>query len=223
MSKYMIHACNDRMWYVNDYLIPSMLKQGIKEEDIVVWQDTECRGNLFSFIDSCRQLALVKDKGTWHLQDDVLICSDFKEKTEKYDEGIVCGFTTQYDDVRSPGEYKAKDNIWWSFPCIRIPNEYLADFVSWVDIWVWRDPQWEKWILAKKGDDLVFNTWAKNYRPNDRVLCLAPNLVEHVDWLIGGTTVNHARQKNKGQVRSIHWTEEYLVLELKKKLEERNH
>ena len=32
--KYMIHTCEARLWYVEEYLIPSMLKQGIKEDDI---------------------------------------------------------------------------------------------------------------------------------------------------------------------------------------------
>lgn len=218
MSKYMIHACNDRMWYVNDYMIPSMLKQGISADDIIIWQDKDCKGNLFAFMDSCRWLGKQDFTGTWHLQDDIIICSDFKERTEEYDNGIVCGFTTWYDDLKSPGEYTAKQYMWWSFPCIRIPNEFLTEFVDWVDIWVWRDPQWEKWIKAKKGDDLVFNTWVRNFHPNDKVICLAPNLVDHVDWLIGGTKVNHDREQRKGAVRSVYWTEEYLVEELERKL-----
>ena len=45
---YMIHACPQRMWYVEGFLIPSMKAQGISEEEITVWNDTEGKGNLFS-------------------------------------------------------------------------------------------------------------------------------------------------------------------------------
>ena len=44
--KYMIHACPQRMWYVTEFLVPSMLEQGIPEADITIWNDTEKRGNL---------------------------------------------------------------------------------------------------------------------------------------------------------------------------------
>ena len=32
----MIHACEDRMWYVENYLVPSLQEQGI---DSTVWCD----------------------------------------------------------------------------------------------------------------------------------------------------------------------------------------
>ena len=30
MAKYLIHAYPNRLWYVKDFLIPSMVKQGIE-------------------------------------------------------------------------------------------------------------------------------------------------------------------------------------------------
>ena len=36
MAKYLIHASPGRMWYVTDYLIPSMVEQGIDRDNIVV-------------------------------------------------------------------------------------------------------------------------------------------------------------------------------------------
>ena len=50
--KYMIHSCDKRLWYVNEYLIPSMKEQGIKNEDIIIWNDDKHHGNLGSYIDS---------------------------------------------------------------------------------------------------------------------------------------------------------------------------
>jgi len=37
--KYMIHSCNSRLWYVEQYLIPSMIKQNIPREDIILFND----------------------------------------------------------------------------------------------------------------------------------------------------------------------------------------
>jgi len=37
--KYMIHACPERIWYVNNYLVPELLNQGITTQDIIVWND----------------------------------------------------------------------------------------------------------------------------------------------------------------------------------------
>ena len=79
--KYMIHACNSRLWYVQEYLVPSMLNQGIEQDDIILYVDENSVGNLASCINSF--LALPDDnKGVWHLQDDVIISRDFKERTE---------------------------------------------------------------------------------------------------------------------------------------------
>ena len=47
---------------------------------------------------------------------------------------------------------------------------------------------------------------------------LNPNIVDHIDYLIGGT-VNSS--KRSMQIRSRFWQDEYLVEELEKKLKER--
>ena len=39
MAYYLIHACNKRFWYVKEYLIPSMMLQGIPAENIFVYRD----------------------------------------------------------------------------------------------------------------------------------------------------------------------------------------
>ena len=48
----MIHTCNKREWYVYDFLIPSLIKQGISKDEIKVWHDYKRIGNLQSFIES---------------------------------------------------------------------------------------------------------------------------------------------------------------------------
>ena len=37
--KIIIHACEKRMWYVNNFIIPQLNEQGIKNKDILVWND----------------------------------------------------------------------------------------------------------------------------------------------------------------------------------------
>ena len=223
MAKYLIHSCNQRQWYVDEYLIPSMLKQGIKEEDIFNYQDVNCDGNLMSYMISSKQ-SLVKwpdTHGVWHLQDDVIIGRDFKEQTEKdwSEYACVCAFTCFYDDGREPGEHPVKGNLWYSFPCMYIPNHIMVEYLDWVDRYVWRDCQYEQWIKKKKGDDYIFRIFMENYHPNDKCLNLAPNLIDHIDYLIGGTIVNPLR--NCPNVRSYYWDDEELVDNLAKELKKR--
>lgn len=85
----MIHTCNNRKWYVEQYLIPSMCLQGINLDHIKIWLDKDNIGCL----ESCMQsfASLPEDGYTWHLQDDIIICSNFKQKTEKFGENASIG------------------------------------------------------------------------------------------------------------------------------------
>lgn len=212
----MIHTCNQRRWYVDEYLVPSMLKQGINKDDIYIYQDKDCVGNLKAFVESCKVPFIVDNiidddesiAGTWHLQDDVIICADFKKRTEELDNGIVCAYTSYYDENTTPGTYHPKD-MWWSFPCIRIPNRIADNFHKWVDIYVWRDNQFGVYVRAKKYDDLIFKIFVENYYPKYEVTNLAPNLVDHVDYLLGGSLVN--KQRADKMCRAIHFEQPQLA------------
>ena len=220
--KYMIHSCNQRQWYVDRFLVPSMLKQGIKEDDIYVYQDKNCDGNLVSWVVSCHKAyEMWGEQNVWHLQDDVIICSDFKKRTEELEvneDKIICAFTCKYDDNRGPGEAEAENHMWYSFPCIRINSKLSKLFAEWVDIYVWRDNQYGFWIRHKKGDDLIFRIYIENYHPHIKVLNLTPNLVDHVDYILGGTVVNPQRQQSGRDVRSMYWEEPELVENLMKEI-----
>ena len=214
--KYMIHSCEARLWYVDNYLIPSMLAQGIKEEDIYNYIDTKHEGNLVSWVVSChKSYEMWGEQNVWHLQDDVIICRDFKERTEQLEsqDGIVCAFTCCYDEANiAPGLGTPKNHMWWSFPCIRIPNKIAKEMAVWADIYVWRDSQFGFWIRRKKGDDLIFKVFVESYYPNEPVLNLAPNLVDHIDYLLGGSTVN--KQRTQANVRSLYFDDTDLVNDL---------
>ena len=79
MSKYIIHSCPERMWYVNNYLIPSIRDQGI--DDVSAWCDWNHVGCLHSCMNNFMRMN--DDGGTWHLQDDVIVSRNFKSRTEE--------------------------------------------------------------------------------------------------------------------------------------------
>ena len=219
MAKYMIHACPKRMWYVEDYLVPSMLAQGIVEDDIIVFNDTKGRGNLYACLDSFASVP-DNDGGVWHIQDDILISSDFKEKTEQYDYGIVYGFSGYYDKSPDgkwlpPGVVKPA-LMWSSFQCVRIPNKVARDFVKWFYQYMEHNYVYKSYVETGKCDDWFFKTYLKSDHKGDDVLNLAPNIAEHIDRLIGGSVINGLREEP--EYRARYWEEPELYEELKRKL-----
>lgn len=122
--KFLIHACPQRMWYVDEFLVPSLQAQGAT--DIEIWNDTEKKGNLFACMESFA--SRIGNGGTWHLQDDVIICHDFVERCEEHDEGVVFGFACRNfgDRLDAYGEVYAPD-AWNSFQCVRIPDQWASD------------------------------------------------------------------------------------------------
>ena len=206
MAKYMIHACPKRMWYVDEYLIPSMLQQGIAKVDIIVYNDSERLGNLRACMEAFSKVA-DDDDGTWHLQDDVCICSDFKERTESYNSGIVCGFSTaRYNGQKPTGEVSL-ENMWYSFPCIRIPNKTALQCSDWVLQYIMGNPCYKAYWSGGYNDDWCFRAYLKTCEPNIPVTNLAPNLVEHVDYLIGGGTI----KKRDFSVKSQYWEDDAVI------------
>lgn len=200
MVKVMIHACEPRMWYVNEFLLPSLKEQGC--EDIRVICDTDHVGN----VEACmRCFAAVKgEEHTWHLQDDVVLAEDFKERAELYESfnGIVCGIKTRYDAGKQDNDGTPrtdKDQMWLSFPCIRIPdilargcahtyNTQPADFFQWKQ--------------RGRGDDMVFRKYIKKCCPSAPYINAIPNMVDHIDYLIGNTT---STQKLPAPSRAVYF------------------
>jgi len=213
MENYLIHTCSKRKWYVEKYLIPSMIEQGCK--NIIVYSDDTNDGNLRSFLKSYNS---VKGKDAWHLQDDIIISSNFREMTEKYNRGIVCGFCNSFSKGQ-PGRTNVW-NMWYSMPCIRIPAGVFTAFIDWMNE---RDTQvrYRHYFEDNKHDDVFFQSFLQERQARAQVLNLAPNIVNHIDHLLGGSLVNKDRRQETSYIMSKYWDEPELLDDIEQKLKER--
>lgn len=212
----MIHTYPKRLWYVEEYLIPSLLKQGIAKEDITVYNDINKDGNLRACMNA---FALCPDdlEGTWHLQDDVIICKDFFKRTTNYDNGLVCGFSSKmYDgDTKSKIGAVPRSRMWFSFPCMRIPNKMARGCAEWVTKYIIGNPVYKQYWEKGRNDDWAFRSYLKEFHKDCVALNIIPNLVDHVDYLLGGGSGG----KRKEQVRAQYWEDDDLVEELENALD----
>lgn len=213
MTRYVIRAYPKRMWYVEQYLIPALIDRGISKEDIVVYNDENFEGNLRSCLRVFGQ-APDDDGGTWYLQDDVYPCRDFKRLTELYDDGFVCGFSSErYDGKGRIGAVHIQD-MWFSFPCIRIPNKAARECSVWVDKYIIGNPVYRQFWESGRNDDWAFRTFVSQRYDKSLATNLAPNVVDHVDYLLGGGSGG----KRPVEVRSQYFFDQDLVEKLEKKI-----
>ena len=201
------------MWYVEEYLVPSMTRQGIPVENIEIKCDTERVGNLKSCMDIFSHIT--KPGGTWHLQDDVVICRRFAERTDLKPEeqsNILCGFVIERDENSKHVGYVKPAQMWWSFPCVYIPNNLARECVRWFyDVAQYKSVY--SWMIPlKKFDDYFFKEFMKLNYKDYRVINMKPCLVDHIDYMLGGTTINKER-KNK-DVRAMWFDDPDLIVEL---------
>lgn len=215
----LIHACPQRMWYVEEFLVPGLREQGA--EDIEIWNDAEGLGNL----EACLRAFETRTGagGTWHIQDDVLPCRDFVERCRELDEGVVYGFTCRNfgDRLDAWGHVYAQD-AWHSFQCVRIPDKYARACAAWVRSGAWEHESSmpELPILQKlgQGDDSFFHEFMICRHGGETVYNVRPNLVEHVDWLIGGSSIQKWRDY---LARAEYWADPELVEALRRRIRAR--
>ena len=212
--KFLIHAYPKRMWYVQDFLIPMLREQGAT--DIEVWNDAEKKGNLAACMESFA--ARKGDGGTWHIQDDVLPCRDFVKRCEELDSGVVYGFCCEHftDNPQLTGKVYTCD-AWHSFQCVRIPDAYARECAAWVRSEQWKkdSPNPELYVVWNRnnGDDTFFHEYMSCWHGREMVTNVKPNLVEHVDWIIGGSIIS----KYRGFfARAHYWDDDELIEQLKK-------
>lgn len=213
----LIHACPARMWYVSEFLEPELRRQGLT--DIRVWNDAERRGNVEACMAAFESCAYAGD--TWHLQDDVWPSGDFAVRAEEAESfhGVVCGFVNEVagPDANQTGIQNVKD-LWWSFPCIRIPDPLARECAAWVRAGA--DHSDEAFIFKgqRRGDDWYFQRFLELERPETEVLHLGPCMVEHVDFLLGGSQINPWRGFFS---RAAYWEDEAAIENLKKRIKAR--
>lgn len=215
----MIHACPAREWYVNDYLVPSLLEQGIKKNDITVWMDRDGAGNLASCIDSFFYASQMGGE-TWHLQDDVIISSSFAKRTRDAPPGIVCGFCVdKYEEGNNTTGQTIGRYMWQSsFPCIKIPNNLAGEFVDWFINTAQRRSDLKEYVETGKKDDTLFYIFILENHFRTPVTNMERHLVDHVDYLLGGSIINKTRLFI---ARSSRFDETGLINDLYRKLASR--
>ena len=221
--RYMIHSSPQRQWYVDEYLIPSMVEQGIDRNDITVWCDTEEKGNLQACMESFKWCGENYMHGTWHIQDDVIISRKFAKLTKQYNYGIVCGVVIQNwgPDYTKTGEQPV-NQLWYSFQCIRIPDKLAGECAQWFfeKAMKRKDPEYRKRIRQKKHDDDFFLYFMKEKHAKDKIINLRPNIVDHIDYILGGSLINTNRQRKVN--RAVYWEDEDLVEKLEEEIKRRN-
>lgn len=207
--KVLIHACPKRMWYVEGWLVPELQRQGA--DSVEIWNDTDGAGNLAACMASFA--ARKGDGGTWHIQDDVILARDFVERCREHDEGVVYGFCCEYftDDPRQTGHVSVAD-AWHSFQCVRIPDAYARECAAWLETDGTEQTDYPLWIRSGKMDDSVFRTYLIEKHARETVENLKPCLVDHVDFIVGGSVLHPWRGH---LARATFWEDEDLVRELK--------
>lgn len=193
MAKYLIHTSKQRQWYVDDFLIPSMVRQGIDSHNIYRYIDLRGEGNLISCMKAFKLVDDFHDFDgiTWHLQDDVAISSVFKQYTEvEYESDMVCGFCTRDlgKHIVQPIGQIDPDFMWYSFQCIGIKNYVASGCANWFNTDGKKDPNIARFVKSGLGDDEVFKYYCTKICSGLKALNLIPNLVEHIDFMIGGST-----------------------------------
>jgi hypothetical protein len=194
----LIHASPERLWYVEGFLIPELLRQGLREDEVEVWLDGrhgERRGNLLSCMDSFAARKGEGAEGTWHIQDDVLPCRDFVQRCQAHDDGVVYGFCCEQfrDDPAQTGFVYPAD-MWHSFQGLRIPDELARECAAWFFEYASLEPMYYENTKTGKMDDSFFHEFMETKHAADRVYNMRPCLVEHVDRLIGGSLLNEWRE-----------------------------
>ena len=171
----------------------SYLKRNIPNAE--VYLDTEHEGCIKSFIDALNYI----DDDCVFVQDDVLLCENFIEKSvgiimsHKSDVIIFCNMTLDKmcKDVTKSGYYTARKGFWQY--CTYIPRDIQKGFIRWINRRDFIGVPNIKRILESDMDDALFARYLDQY--NEKVYVVVPNLAGH-DYT-QESVVNKNRPKRK--------------------------
>ena len=195
-----------------------MTEQGIKRENIEVWLDDKYEGNLYACM-NCFKDCGTRGGGRWHMQDDVVISSTFREMTEKYDEGIASGFfREEWQDLTPKSGRVPAAYMWQSFLCLRIPDEIAGECADWFYNDAINREMYREKVALNKYDDYLFRDFIRERHADEYVYNITPSIVDHIDFLIGGSVINKWRGYfSRGDL----WEDEQAFEALKEKLARR--
>lgn len=195
-----------------------MMEQGIPEENIEVWLDKDRDGCLLSCM-KCFQYCGTKGGGRWHLQDDAMIARNFREQTEKYNDGVVTGFMRKEWQGLTPKAGRVPAVYMWnSFLCIRIPDDIAGECAEWFFTDAAYRDTYKDFVDRNNGDDSLWYDFFVERHTEEWVYNIAPSIVEHIDFLIGGSIVNKQRGH---EARGDLWEDEEAFEEMRAKLARR--
>lgn len=194
------------------------MEKGIHEENIEVWLDKDRDGCLLSCM-KCFQYCGTKGGGRWHLQDDVMIARNFRKQTEKYNDGVVTGFMRKEWQGLTPQAGRVPAVYMWnSFQCIRIPDEVAGECAEWFFTDAAYRDTYKEFVDRNNGDDSIWYDFFVEKHTEEWVYNIAPSIVEHIDFLIGGSIVNKQRGH---EARGDLWEDKEAFEEMKAKLARR--
>jgi len=213
---YVIHTSPKRIDFVQGYMIPCFERYGIK--DIIVWNDVKMEGQLQAWTKCAEWIVMNKPdyEGTWHLEDDVVPCKNFKAIADSVSaEGIIVqGFVTNnpFADFKGKTGKLPVQCLPYGMQCIYIPNFYLKGFIYFVDKYVntglYHKRQYDCGTLYS---DNVFRGLVRKYCKDSCVNILEDCMVEHIDYLIGGRSIKKQKFTDRRAIKFDNYEEVELL------------
>lgn len=153
------------------------------------------------------------------MQDDAMIARNFREQTEKYNDGVVTGFMRKEWQGLTPKAGRVPAVYMWnSFLCIRIPDDIAGECAEWFFTDAAYRDTYKDFVERNNGDDSLWYDFFVERHTEEWVYNIAPSIVEHIDFLIGGSIVNKQRGH---EARGDLWEDEKAFEEMRAKLARR--
>lgn len=203
--KVLIHTCPKRSKYVSGFLIPKLVESGVNRSDIFTFED-KCGISLFATMQSFLYYGeRFSDYDIWNLQDDVLPCRHFWSRTFLPVNGdypmwngiaVVCGFFSGCSKASTIDDmyFYTPDNMPWSFPCIRIKGQLMRECAEWFFTDILGKKELYR-LCTGKFDDYFFKEFLKEKYPDLKIARERPDLVDHIDFLLGGSTIGNDHER----------------------------
>lgn len=209
--EFLIHTCKNRAWYVYNFLVPELKRQGVCDERIKIYNDDNMDGNLKAYLNSIDLINKYNDVLVVNLQDDMWISEDFVQ----FVESLSSDYSKIYNLFCCFYDGNNKHNVgfvdghksWFSFGCIIIHNSVMLQFLDWMHSTKVQN-KYKNLIASNKNDDLLFKNFLIDN--NMKSFNVGRSLVENVDTLIGGSSIN----KRDFVIHNSYWTNKKAIEQL---------